>query len=97
MDISKAQYVVAKELGSEIYQSRARIYISNALATNGLVDRGLMLIGFVLIYFKTINSHVFRSEVKYLKEELKDNFNLKMALAMATIIKRIKKKQNEQS
>ena len=47
MDISKAQYVVAKELGSEIYQSRARIYIANALATNGSIDKGLIVIAFV--------------------------------------------------
>ncbi|KAE9551410.1 hypothetical protein FO519_005390 [Halicephalobus sp. NKZ332] len=82
MRISKAQYVVAKELGSDIYQSRSRIYIANALAMNGSVEKGLVVIG---------------CEIKFLREELKDNFNLKMALAMGKLIKKIEKNQKKGS
>uniref|UniRef100_A0AC34QH11 Tetratricopeptide repeat protein n=1 Tax=Panagrolaimus sp. JU765 TaxID=591449 RepID=A0AC34QH11_9BILA len=76
MNVSKSQYKVASELGNDLYKSRSRIYIANALAYNGDFDKALEII---------------EREVRYNSKILTDRCTATMAIAMRDKIKKMKK------
>uniref|UniRef100_A0A7E4VX96 Uncharacterized protein n=1 Tax=Panagrellus redivivus TaxID=6233 RepID=A0A7E4VX96_PANRE len=77
LKVSTFQLMIARKLQNELYESRARIFLANAFASNGHFDKA---------------KEIISKELAYVKSDLKDETILKVATAMNTRIKSMEKK-----